>query len=101
MPPKKSPDLCAQSDRDNALTLQDARLLPSTGSAVDTLPVDVRQDMKRDTPQPPQTEFTLGASARSKMNKALCIYGTDGVTPIIPSLVEDVMIAGIDGKKNA
>ena len=99
MPPKNNPDrdIRSQLNRDSSLTLGDARLLPATGSAVDMLPDDVREDMENDTPQAPQTEFSLGTSARTKMNKALCIYGTDGRSTPTPSLVEDAMIASIDG----
>ena len=103
MPPKKNPDrdIRSQLDRDSSLTLQHARMLPATGSAVDMLPVDVRQDMEHDVPRAPiSTRDGLTASARRKLDTALVLHGDDGITPPIPSAVEDEMIATIDRKRS-
>ena len=90
-----------REDNERSLAMEDARMVPASGSRVEMTPIDVAEDMKGENPRAPKnTLHTLRShSVRQRLDSALALHGTDGTIMQDPSSVEDAMIAAIDKKR--
>ncbi len=85
---------------EQALSMEDARMISANGSGVEMLPVDMKEDIETLEGRGPRSKINLMASknVRNKITASLELYGQDPMNMDFMS-EEDRMIAELDRKR--